>query len=205
MKLKLLTPLRLYLKRSLKRNKIVRFNILCLSLVLLGYNSLNAISADLEIDYSENPVILCRIDDADTMRLLESLKQGYASEVKIEVLLLKKRKKPYSFFGDLLIGDFEISRKAERDFFSELLMLKEIGKESYFNDANEFLNNFFSYEISVPENFRYINDPGIHYFKIRTSLVYRLYIEPFNIFYLLDHKNRSTTGWIVKKIEQVQK
>ncbi len=205
MKLKLLTLLRLFLKRSLKRNKIDRCIFLSVCLFLSGFVSLNAITADLKVDYSEKPIIFCKIADADEVHLMESLQKGYTSEVQIEILLYKKRKMPYSLFGDILIEDFEFIRSAEKDLFSELLLVKDSDKETYYIKTSVFFNNFLSYEIQFPGELLNRYDLDNYYFKIKTSLIYNLYIQPFNIFYLLNHKDRSTTGWIIREIEQVSK
>lgn len=204
MKLKLLTLLPLYLKRSLKRNKIDRCILLSISLFFTGFLSLFAITADLKIDYSENPTILYTIDDADNIRLIKSLQKGYTSEVQIEILLYKKRKKPYSIFGDLLIENFEDLRKAEKDIFSEYILVKDREEVTYYDQTDVFLKDFFSFQIPVPAELNDIDGFNNYYLKIRSSLVYSLYNQPFNIFYLLNHKDRDTTGWIFSNLEQVR-
>lgn len=196
MNLKQLMLLRLFLKRSLKKNNYIKLIVIGFCLFLWGVNNLYSLSAQLSAYSDGNIVIKSSLSDIDIVLFFESLNEEYESEVEIQIQIFKKRELPYSIIGDELIEKIEVRKTSEIDFFSDSYIIKDNGLISYFENQENFLDHFFNSEITVPFRLSEKEDLNRYYIKFKATLINRIYIQPFNIFYLISSRYRSSTGWI---------
>lgn len=205
MKQKLSKQLQLFLKKNSRKNKLIisaKANLI-LFFLFSGAFTIIAQTADLKVVTAPNYIIYCNISDVDTLQLNNSLTEGFESQILFQVKLFKKREKPFSFFGDEMIEELEIIKNAEFDIFTDSFkIITDNSNVLYLNNFKDFLDEYLQNKIEFsPENF-IIRELNTYYVKIKVSLINKLYIEPFNIFYLLNYKYRITTGWVTSNITQ---
>jgi hypothetical protein len=188
-----------FLKRSLKRNKWGKYLFLILLQNFFLFNSA-AISVDMKIKTDSCMTIFQNIQESNKESLLKSLNQGHQSEILIQVRLYKKRSQIYSLLGDELIDSLEINKKAKIDIFSNTYALSNNELTSYFDKESDFLEHYLNSEILIPLENVEMNKTSSYYIKTKTTLIKKLYLKPFNIFYLFDLKNRISTGWLRNEI-----
>jgi len=184
-------------KRNLKRNKPEKKLFFCLLLFISAMFPSMAISTDVMVGTSEEISVSCMLYEADINQLIQSLKKGYRSEITIEIQLFKRREIPYSILGDILIHEIEYTKNSEKDFGSDSYTVKEGANKKFFNSENSFLDYYFSNTIEIPPEYIIVSELSKYYVKIKTTLVYRLYVQPFNIFNLTNFRDRSTSGWLI--------
>lgn len=189
-----------FLKINLKKSKQKRKRTSLFLFFVWIVAEAGAITTHTEIRTEPDLTIIQTINNSDNgVSILNSLENGYQSRVLIQVRLYKK--KPHSFFsrGDELVKSLEISKDAVIDIFSKNYKLSFNNESSYYESKVDFLENFLSEEFFLP---LVIQENRDYYLKIRTTLINKLYLKPFNIMYLFNFKNKYTTDWKVLSLFQ---
>lgn len=194
--------LRLYLKRNLKRNNLRgKIFFLCIFFILFTFNA-TAITSQFDITLDPDITIKQNIQCSDEKSLFYSLEEGYRSQIFTQIRLYRKKSPPYWIPGDELLKSIDITKDAEFDIFSQCYKLIDNEKTALYESEPEFIEKFLTNEICLSLNNIEINPFDTYYVKIRSTLINKLYLAPFNILYLFNTNNRLTTGWLKKDVFQ---
>ena len=205
MKLKQLKPLQHFLKRNLKRSKKSSRTLIILLYLFISNIPTWAITSQVQIKSTPTITITHNLINADTSRILEAINSGYTSLIVLQVRIYKKRDFPYSILGDEVIEELEIVKEAKADIFSESYIVECDQKISYYTEKRELIDRFLTMELEIPHINIIPGELKSHYVKMKATIINKDYISPFNIFYLINFKNKITTGWIDYPLQQDNK
>jgi hypothetical protein len=94
----------------------------------------------------------------DTPRIFSSLEEGLASEIVFQFRVYKIKSGFFSFFGDQLVIEKELSYIAYKDFFlNQYIIRTDDKKYFYFETINDFINSY-----SAISGFQLVKTDMIH-------------------------------------------
>lgn len=181
-----------------KRSKLLHFFFLFL---VLSLSAREKYPERAEIHF---PYIEYSLEIPDKGDFVDLLKKGSRSSLTIQ---LEVWREPIRFLPssrpDLRIT---IQKTAAEDLITGEYVIQDDHKGIFFfTDREDFIKAYLKTEIAIPEAYTFPEDFSQVRFRIKSTLIKRLYVEPFHMFLLLDRKNRINGDWITLTPETDEK
>ncbi len=168
-------------------------------LVFLAVSNAFAIKTEVEAHILSNILLIdARLTGGNGQEIANALQNGLKSEIVFQFRLYKKNLGFFSFAGDMFILEKKVSYVASCDFFDRQFIIRSGEKNLVFENAAEFLDQFFKLE-SFPVTLQEKIDPEDYTMLARITINPIKLDPPLHIVSLITRLG-ETTGWVETSI-----
>ena len=142
-----------------------------------------------------------RYVDSRSREVLQSLREGFSSEITFQLRLYRRNRGLFSFLGDHLLIERRVYQVAAFDVFENRYSIQRAGRTvGEFEQQSRFLSSFFSVpEIEMGEI--EAGQASEYYLLARVRMMPVKIIAPLNIVTLFSPGTAFTTRWIQAELE----
>ena len=156
-----------------------------------------SIEAGLHVDVlcdEETITLDIRLHDMPTEEILKSFEKGYRGEINFNIKLYRKTEGLFSFLGDRLVQEVNLTREAGWDMFDRVFYFtEESGGRHAFKEKQIFFSKLFSvHNLRLSVEF---DDDRSYYLLVNGQINPVKLTAPISIIQLVRPEGRYTTPW----------